>query len=124
MSESTDYEILTNIAFGGLERIDLAALVEACKHDWFNQSLCCVNDSVVRLGIFKGEFHLHRHEREDEFFLVLDGKLLIDFESETVELTRHQAILVPHGVIHRTRSPERSVVLMIEGATVNPIGDA
>lgn len=123
MGEATNYEIRTDIRYGGLETIDLPALVEACEHDWFNQSLCRVNDSVVRLGVFKGEFHFHKHDREDEFFLVLDGELLVDFEEETVELSRHQGILVPHGVVHRTRSPERSVVLMIEGDTVEPTGD-
>jgi mannose-6-phosphate isomerase-like protein (cupin superfamily) len=124
MSDPTTYEIRTRIAFGGLERIDFPALVEACKYDWFNQSLCRVNGSVVRLGVFKGEFHFHKHDREDEFFLVLDGKLLIDFEDETVQLARHQGLLVPRGVVHRTRSPERSVALMIEGDTVVPTGDA
>lgn len=123
MSETTNYEIRTDIRFEGLETVDLPALVDACTDDWFNQSLCRVNDSVVRLGIFKGEFHFHKHDREDEFFLVLDGTFLVDFEDRTVELTRHQGILVPHGVAHRTRSPERSVVLMIEGDTVVPTGD-
>jgi len=124
MSESANYEILTDIAFGGLERIDLPGLVEACEHEWFNQSLCKVNDSVVRLGIFEGEFHFHKHDEEDEVFLVLEGSLLMDFEDRTVELNQHQAILVPRGVVHRPRSPERSVVLMIEGDTVDPRGDA
>jgi mannose-6-phosphate isomerase-like protein (cupin superfamily) len=123
MSDKADYVIQTDVAFGGLERIDLPAMVEACEHDWFNQSLCRVNDCVVRLGIFEGEFPFHKHDREDEVFVVLDGRLLMDFEDETVELGMHQAFLVPHGVRHRPRSPERSVVLMIEGATVNPTGD-
>ncbi len=123
MGESREYEIRTDIPFAPLETIDVPALIDACRHDWFNQSLGRVNDSVVRLGIFQGEFHFHKHDREDEFFLVLDGKLLIDFEDRTVELTQHQGLLVPCGVVHRTRSPERSVVLMIEGATVVPTGD-
>ena len=123
MGEATEYQITTDIRFDGLEVIDVPMIVDDCIHDWFNQSLCRINDSVVRLGVFKGEFHFHKHDREDEFFLVLDGKLLLDIGDKTVELTRHQGILVPRGIIHRTRSPERSVVLMIEGATVQPIGD-
>jgi mannose-6-phosphate isomerase-like protein (cupin superfamily) len=124
MGEATNYEIREDIRFDGLETMDLPALVDECQHDWFNQSLCRVNDSVLRLGVFKGEFHVHKHDREDEFFLVLDGKLLVDFEDETVKLRQHQGILIPRGVVHRTRSPERSVVLMIEGDTVVPTGDA
>ena len=123
MSEPTRYEIRTDIRYGGLERVDLPGLVAGCEHDWFNQSLCRVNDSVVRLGVFQGEFHFHKHDREDEFFLVLDGRLLVDVEDETFELARHQGLLVPRGVVHRTRSLERSVVLMIEGSTVVPTGD-
>ena len=123
MNDPAKYEIHTDIRFDGLETMDLPKLVADCQHDWFNQSLCRVNESVVRLGIFKGEFHFHKHDREDEFFLVLEGELQIDLEEKTVELTRHQGILVPHGVTHRTRSAERSVVLMIEGDTVKPTGD-
>jgi len=123
VNDPTEYEIQTDIRFDGLETMDLPKLVANCQHDWFNQSLCRVNESVVRLGIFKGEFHFHKHDREDEFFLVLDGKLQIDIGEKTVELTRHQGILLPRGVTHRTRSPERSVVLMIEGDTVRPTGD-
>jgi mannose-6-phosphate isomerase-like protein (cupin superfamily) len=123
MGEPHDYEIRMDIPYEPLEAIDLPTLVDGCRHDWFNQSLGRVNDSVVRLGIFEGEFHFHKHDREDEFFLVLSGRLLIDLEDRTVELTEHQGMLVPRGVVHRTRSPERSVVLMIEGATVAPTGD-
>ena len=123
MGEATGYHITTDSRFDGLEVIDVPMIVDTCDHDWFNQSLCRINDSVVRLGVFKGEFHFHKHDREDEFFLVLDGKLLLDIGDKTGELTRHQGMRVPRGIIHRTRSPERSVVLMIEGATVQPIGD-
>jgi len=124
MDKATRYVIQMDVAYGGLERMDLPALVEACEHRWFNQTLCRVNDSVVRLGIFEGEFHFHKHDGEDEAFVVLDGRLLMDFEDRTVELERHQAILVPRGVVHRPRSPERTVVLMVEGDTVVPTGDA
>jgi mannose-6-phosphate isomerase-like protein (cupin superfamily) len=124
VNRPTEYEIRTDVRFGGLETIDLPGLVEACEHEWFNQSLCRVNRSVVRLGVLQGEFHFHKHDREDEFFLVLDGTLLVDFEDGTVELTRHQGLLVPRGVVHRTRSPTRCVALMIEGDTVVPTGDA
>ena len=123
MKPTTKYVIQTDIKFGALEKIDIAALQKACPHEWFNQTLCKVNDSLVRLGIFKGEFHWHQHDREDEFFYVVQGKLLIDFKDKTVELAPQQGIVVPRGVQHRPRAPERTLVLMVEAATVNAVGD-
>ena len=72
----------------------------------------------------EGEFHWHRHEEEDEFFLVLEGRLLVDTEDETVELTPHTAYTVPRGVLHRTRAPEKTVMLMIETSGIDPEGTA
>jgi mannose-6-phosphate isomerase-like protein (cupin superfamily) len=106
-----------------LQLVDIPALVAATKEQWVNQTLCRVNDCVVRLGIIQGEFHWHKHDDEDEFFLVLEGGLLIDLENETVELGPHQGYTIPKTVMHRTRAPERTVILMIEGAGVVPTGD-
>ncbi len=118
-----DYSIHTDIKYGPLETIDLGKLADECKEKWWNQSLVRVNDSVVRVGVFEGEFHWHKHDNEDEFFFVLDGKLLLDLEERTVELTRHQGFMVSRGIVHRTRAEERTVVLMVEGVTVKAEGD-
>ncbi len=117
------YSINTDISFDALEAIDIAALADACKEKWFNQTLCRVNDCVIRVGIVHGEFHWHHHDREDEFFYVVSGRWLIDLEDRTVELSPGQGFLVPRGVRHRTRAPERTVILMIEGSGVVPTGD-
>jgi mannose-6-phosphate isomerase-like protein (cupin superfamily) len=111
------------VRYAPLEVIDAGALADACGVPWWNQALCRVNDSAVRLGVFEGEFHWHRHEREDELFFVLDGALLVDLRDRTVALQPRQGIMVPRGVEHRTRAPERTVVLMVEAATVVPTGD-
>ncbi|MBN1593092.1 MAG: cupin domain-containing protein [Candidatus Coatesbacteria bacterium] len=123
MTDKTEYNIHTDIAFEPLERIDVDELVKACKVDWFNQTLCKVNDSVVRLGILKGEFHWHQHDAEDEFFYVLDGNLSIDLEDKTIELGPNQGTVIPKGVSHRPRAPEKTIVLMVETASVTPTGD-
>jgi len=113
-----------NILYGPLQLIDIQSLVDQCTDEWYNQTLCQVNDSVVRLGILHGEYHWHKHDKEDEFFFTLDGKLMIDFEeSESVELYPQQGYLVPKGVVHKTRAPEKTVVLMIETAGIVPTGD-
>jgi mannose-6-phosphate isomerase-like protein (cupin superfamily) len=108
---------------GPLERVDVAEIKAAVTHPWFNQSLVKVNDAVVRIGIVKGEYHWHHHDEEDEFFFVLEGRLLVDLEEETIELGPHQGTLVPRGVRHRTRAPEKTVMLMMEKAGVVPEGE-
>lgn len=123
MAHKTEYVIQTDVKFGPMELVDVPGLVAACKDPWFNQSLCKVNDCVVRLGILQGEFHWHHHDTEDEFFYVIDGRLLVDFEDRTEELTPGKGILVPRMTKHKTRAPEKTVVLMFEGAGVVPTGD-
>lgn len=123
MNDATRYHISKDIRFGPSTLIDIPAVVDACREPWFNTSLTLVNDCVVRLGIVQGSFHWHSHEREDEMFLVLSGRLLLDLEEGTVELGPHQGWTVPRGVRHRTRAEERTVMIMIERASVEPEGD-
>ena len=113
-----------NILHDPLQLIDVRSLVDKCTDKWYNQTLCRVNDSVVRLGILQGEYHWHKHDKEDEFFFTLEGKLIIDIEGdESVELYLHQGYVVSKGVIHKTRAPEKTVVLMIETVGIVPTGD-
>jgi len=113
-----------NVLCGPLERIDVQTLVDHCTDRWYNQTLCRVNDSVVRLGIVQGEYHWHKHDGEDEFFYIVEGRFLIDLEGGTVDLGPRQGFVVPKGTLHRPRAPERTVVLMVEGAGIVPTGDS
>ena len=117
------YATHTDVLHAPLETIDVQALAEACTDRWYNQTLTRVNDAVVRLGVMQGEYHWHVHDREDEFFYVVEGRFLVDLEDRTVELRPRQGFTVPRGTRHRTRAPERSIVLMVEAATVTPTGD-
>jgi mannose-6-phosphate isomerase-like protein (cupin superfamily) len=121
------YDIHTDVKFGPLEVVEAGRLADDCKQPWWNQSLCRVNDSIARIGVFHGEFHWHKHDAEDELFFVLDGVLLLDIRDErgerTVELAPRQGMVVPKGIVHRTRAPSRTVVLMVEAASVVPTGD-
>jgi mannose-6-phosphate isomerase-like protein (cupin superfamily) len=123
MENPTPYAINLNTLSGPLEQIDVQALADACTDAWYNQTLCRVNDCVVRLGVMQGEFHWHKHDKEDEFFYVVDGRFVIELEGRTVTLSPRQGIMVPKGVLHRTSAPERTIILMIEGAGVRPTGD-
>ena len=120
-----DYPYVTrlDVKYPPLEVIDVGSEVSAVKDRWFNQTLCRVNDSVVRMGVVQGEYHWHKHNDLDEFFYVVDGRFYIDLEDRVVELTPRQGFVVPRGITHRTRAPERAVILMVEGAEIVPTGD-
>jgi mannose-6-phosphate isomerase-like protein (cupin superfamily) len=117
------YETRLNIYYSPLEIVDEKKLAEECQFQWYNQTLCQVNGSVVRLGVFHGEYHWHKHDVEDEFFYVIEGQLLIDLDDRTVSLNPRQGFVVPKSVLHRTRAPQRTVVLMVENAGIIPTGN-
>ncbi len=125
MPDPKDYPYKTylNLLYQPLEVVDVNRLVAECKDTWYNQTLCKVNDSVVRLGVIQGEYHWHKHDQDDEFFYVVSGLLLIDLEDHTVDLQPGQGFVVPHGVTHRTRAPQRTVILMVENAGIIPTGN-
>jgi mannose-6-phosphate isomerase-like protein (cupin superfamily) len=125
MSDVKEYPYVTrlNVQFKPLEVIDEKALADACPHRWYNQTLCAVNSSVVRMGVIQGEYHWHKHDNDDEFFYVVEGQLLIDLEGRTVALDPRQGFVVPKGIVHRTRAPQRTVILMVENAGIIPTGN-
>jgi mannose-6-phosphate isomerase-like protein (cupin superfamily) len=126
MSEQQDYPYAAylDIKFPPLHLVNVPALVKACTEKWYNQTLCKVNDSVVRLGVMQGEYHWHKHDNDDEFFFVLEGHFIIDLEDRSVDLQAQQGFVVPKGVRHRTRARDRAVILMVETAAIVPTGDA
>jgi mannose-6-phosphate isomerase-like protein (cupin superfamily) len=122
-TQSFPYETRLNIFYKPLEVIEEKKLADECEFRWYNQTLCQVNASVVRLGVFNGEYHWHKHDEDDEFFYVLEGQLLIDLEDRVVALDPRQGFVVPKGVLHRTRAEQRTVVLMVENAGIIPTGN-
>ncbi|HEX6052231.1 MAG TPA: cupin domain-containing protein [Gemmatimonadaceae bacterium] len=130
-SPAYPYATHLDVRFPALEKIELDPLVTAVTDEWYNQTLVRVNDSVVRLGVMQGEYHWHKHDDDDEFFYVVAGRFLIDLDpaedgvtpGRVVELRPREGFVVPKGVVHRTRAPERSVILMVETAAIVPTGD-
>jgi mannose-6-phosphate isomerase-like protein (cupin superfamily) len=123
MAKQYDYVTKLDIRFDHLEKIDINDMIANCTDKWFNQTLTRVNDSVVRLGIIEGEYHWHKHDNDDEFFYVISGQLLIDLENETIELNANEGITISKGIVHRTRAPKKTVMLMVETNTIIPTGD-
>lgn len=122
MAKDFNYKQLMDIKFNHQELIDVNKIVEECTDKWFNQTLTKVNQSVVRIGIVEGEYHWHKHEEDDEFFFVLSGQLFIDLEDKTIVLNPNQGTTISKGVMHRTRAPKKTVMLMVETDTIDPIG--
>jgi len=122
-AQSYPYATYLDIRYPSLALVDVPDLVASCTDRWYNQTLCRVNDSVIRLGVMQGEYHWHKHDNDDEFFFVLEGRFLVDLEGRSVELLPTQGFVVPKGVLHRTRAPERAVILMVENAGIVPTGD-
>ena len=123
MEQTYPYVTRLDIKYDHLQTIDVNAMVRECKDKWFNQTLTRVNDSVVRVGIVEGEYHWHKHDVDDEFFFVLSGQLLVDLEDRTIELNPNEGVTIPRGVVHRTRAPRKTVMLMVETSEIRPTGD-
>jgi mannose-6-phosphate isomerase-like protein (cupin superfamily) len=109
--------------YGQLRVVDIPAEIRD-RVPWFNQTLTTVNDAVIRLGIFEGDFPWHKHAEQDEFFLVLEGAMTLDVDGrDPIHLRKFEGFAVPRNVMHRPRSPQRSVVLMVESAGIVSTGD-
>ena len=123
METQFNYVTRLDIKFDHLQKMDINKMVEECTDKWFNQTLTKVNDSVVRIGIVEGEYHWHKHDKDDEFFFVLEGQLYVDLEDRTIELNPNQGVTISRGIVHRTRAPKKTVMLMVENKGIIPTGD-
>ena len=113
MTEKFPYAAKLDIEFKYLDFIDIPAIIKDSTEKWFNQMLTKVNENVVRVGVFQGEYHWHKHDNDDEFFFVLEGQLLIDIQDRVIELNPHQGVTILKDVIHRLRAPHKTVVLIM-----------
>ena len=72
---------------------------------------------------FEGEFHMHKHDNDDEVFFVLDCELLIETEKGNFKLLKNKGICIPKGIMHRPIADSKTTVLMIENEGIKPVGD-
>jgi mannose-6-phosphate isomerase-like protein (cupin superfamily) len=124
MSEVKPYPYVTVMParYQPLEIIEEGKIADACTHRWYNETLCAVNDALVRMAVIEGEYHWHKHEGDDEFFYVIEGHLSIDLEGRVIELEPRQGVVIPKGVLHRPRAPMRTVILLVETSGIVPTG--
>ncbi len=122
MKKEFNYNQRMDIKYDHQSLIDVNEIVKECTGKWFNQTLTKVNGSVVRIGIVEGEYHWHKHDDDDEFFFVLSGQLFIDLEDKTIVLNPNEGATISKGVMHKTRALQKTVMLMVETDTIDPIG--
>jgi mannose-6-phosphate isomerase-like protein (cupin superfamily) len=105
-------------------KISLGTAAQSISKPWSPVILGDVNESQIKMAKFDGEFDWHAHPNEDEAFLVVEGKIEIQFRTGNVVLDKGDLLVVPRGVEHRPRSlTEMPVVLMFEPATTVNTGD-
>ena len=105
-----------------LALIDLNVYHQAIPDKYANRVLTNVNDHVVRISVMTEDFYWHYHPNSDETFIVLEGTLLLDLETGTIEVGKDQLITVPANVPHRTRPKgSRSVNLTFELADMETV---
>ncbi len=124
MSQVSSENMHMDQKYGYMEKMSIEDTLAGNMIPWFNQTLCKVNDSsLFRVGVFKGEFPMHKHDDTDELFFVLEGTIIVEYENKSVVLTQHEGICIPKGVMHRPIASKAAKVLMVEKEGINPLGD-
>ena len=106
-----------------MEKLNLNNKYKLINEKWSPHSIAELNGQQVLLAKLEGEFVWHAHEKEDELFYVVKGKLFIEFRDKTVELSSGEMIVVPKGVEHRPRAEEETWVLLFEPLGIKHTGD-
>lgn len=107
----------------GMKVVNLAEKLTAFDTHWDPHVVADYNDNDVMVVKFAGEFPFHDHPDTDDFFLVLEGEVLLDVEAETHRLGPGDLFVVPKGIRHRPRAEREAKVLLIEPKGVPNTGD-
>src|SRR6476661_8745069 len=114
-----------------IEKVNLADKFAAFSEHWRPKVVAELNGQEVKIVKLQGEFVWHKHDGEDELFLVWRGRFRVEFRDRTVELTPGEMLIVPRGVEHRTAADEEAEVIIFEpaatrntGNVVDPMGES
>lgn len=106
-----------------MKQISLQEKFAKFADHWSPRIIGETNGQLVKLAKVQGEFVWHSHEHEDELFLVIKGKLVIEFrDGNKVELGPNEICIVPKGVEHKPMADEETQILLIEPATTEHTG--
>jgi len=97
-----------------MKKINLEEKFALFNEHWTPKIISELNDYQIKIVKVEGDFVWHDHSDTDEFFLVIEGTLFIEFEEETMELNAGELYVVPKGVQHRPYALEECRVMLIE----------
>lgn len=106
-----------------IKKVNLAEKFQLFKEYWNPKIVDALNDSYVKLAKLKGEFTWHKHDNEDELFLVIKGNLLIKLRNQDIHLAPGEFVIIPKGVEHFPIAEEEVHVVLIEPKTTLNTGD-
>ncbi len=106
-----------------ISKVNLQAKLNSFNEYWTPKIVGELNNQLVKIAKFKGEFVMHKHEHEDELFYVLDGKLFIELIDKTLELNKGEFVIIPKGVEHKPFAPEEVSVMLFEPASTLNTGN-
>lgn len=106
-----------------MTKIKFQELIKKVEEIWEPLDVAFINDSALRIAKIEGAYNWHSHQKEDEFFYVLEGKIFIDLEGKSVELNEMEGFLVKKGTRHRSRAEEPAWVLLIEPTITKTKGE-
>ena len=107
-----------------ISTINLDDKIQEIKKPWTPIEVARVNDQVVRMALMVGEFHWHKHTKEDELFYVYKGSIIIQLKGQPdITLNEGEMAVIPKGVEHRPKSSKPSYNLLFEPAALSTGGD-
>jgi mannose-6-phosphate isomerase-like protein (cupin superfamily) len=97
-----------------INKFNLKGISEKLTKAWSPIDIESINDFAVRIAKFDGKYHWHKHDNEDELFIVFKGKIKIQTKSEDITLETGEGVKIPKGIEHCTVFVEPSIILMFE----------
>lgn len=107
-----------------MEKVNINEKLSLFSEHWEPKIVGELNGQMIKLVKFKDAFVWHHHETEDELFLVIKGRMLMEFRDRSEWVEEGEFIIVPHGIEHRPVAPEETHVLLFEPATTLNTGNA
>lgn len=105
-------------------KINLQNKFSKFSEQWTPKVIAEMNDYQFKLVKIEGEFVWHNHSDTDEVFIVVEGKMFIEFEHETIELNQGEMYVVPKGVQHKPYAEQECKVMLVEPKGVVNTGEA
>jgi mannose-6-phosphate isomerase-like protein (cupin superfamily) len=106
-----------------MEKIIIAEKLRLFSEYWSPKIVGELNGQQVKLAKFKGEFVWHKHDDEDEMFLVIEGILKMELRDKTIEIHKNEFLIVPRGTEHRPVADEEVAVMLFEPASTLNTGN-